>query len=93
MWLERWNIIIPTVTHPRLITYLNYQPTMVEISLTVSSLAVLGLLFLIFFKLFPAVSIWEVNEGRIIDSAQSKIEIPAPEPNQTRSFRTRGFRR
>jgi Ni/Fe-hydrogenase subunit HybB-like protein len=93
MWLERWNIIIPTVTHPRLITYLNYQPTIVEISLTVSSLAVLGLLFLIFFKLFPAVSIWEVNEGRIIDSAQSKIDIPAPEPNQTRSPRTRGFRR
>jgi Ni/Fe-hydrogenase subunit HybB-like protein len=93
MWLERWNIIIPTVTHPRLITYLNYQPTIVEISLTVSSLAVLGLLFLIFFKLFPAVSIWEVNEGRIIDSAQSKIDIPAPETNQTRSPRTRGFRR
>ena len=93
MWLERWNIIIPTVTHPRLIAYLNYQPSIVEISLTVSSLAVLGLLFLIFFKLFPAVSIWEVNEGRIIDSAQSKIEIPAPEPNQTRSLRTRGYKR
>jgi len=83
MWLERWNIIIPTVTHPRLIAYLNYQPTWVEISLTVSSLALIGLLFLIFFKLFPPVSIWEVNEGRVIDSAQSKIEIPAPESNQT----------
>jgi len=93
MWLERWNIIIPTVTSPRLIPYLNYQPTIVEISLTVSSLAVLGLLFLVFFKLFPAVSIWEVNEGRIIDSAQSKIEIPTPTSNQTRSPRTWGIRR
>jgi molybdopterin-containing oxidoreductase family membrane subunit len=93
MWLERWNIIIPTVTRPRLIEFLNYQPTMVEISLTVSSLAVFGLLLLVFFKLFPAVSIWEVNEGRIIDSALSRIEIPAPEPNQTRTLRNRGYRR
>ncbi len=93
MWLERWNIIIPTITQPRLIPYLNYQPTIVEISLTMSSLAVLGLLFLIFFKLFPAVSIWEVNEGRVIDSAQSRIEIPAPKPIQTRSLRARGYKR
>ena len=92
MWLERWNIIIPTVTHPRLIAYSNYQPTLVEISLTVSSLAILGLLFLLFFKLFPAVSIWEVNEGRVIDSAQSKIEIPAPQPNPTRSLQGRVIR-
>jgi hypothetical protein len=93
MWLERWNIIIPTVTHPRLIPYLNYQPTQVEISLTISSVAVLGLLILVFFKLFPAVSVWEVNEGRIIDSAQSKIEIPAPEPHQIQPSRNWGFRR
>lgn len=92
MWLERWNIIIPTVTHPRLIPYLNYQPTIVEISLTVTSLAVLGLLFLVFFKLFPAVSVWEVSEGRVIDLAQSKIEIPAPEPNPGGPSRFRGFR-
>jgi Ni/Fe-hydrogenase subunit HybB-like protein len=83
MWLERWNIVIPTVTHPRLIPYLNYQPSPVEISLTISSFALLALLFLIFFKLFPAVSVWEVSEGRVIESARLKIEVPAPRPNPT----------
>ena len=93
MWLERWNIIIPTVTHPRLIPYLSYHPSAVEITLTISSFAVLGLLFLIFFKFFPAVSIWEVNEGRVIDAAHSKIEIPTPEPNSTWPLRARDVKR
>ena len=84
MWLERWNIIIPTMTHPRLIGYATYQPTMTEIALTAGSMALFCLLFLIFFKLFPAVSIWEVVEGRVIADAQSKIEIPQPEPAGTR---------
>ncbi len=92
MWLERWNIVIPTVTHPRLIPYLNYQPSLVEISLTLASFALLALLFLLFFKLFPAVSVWEVSEGRVIEAARSKIEIPSPIPNPASSSRIRGFR-
>jgi hypothetical protein len=43
--------------------------------------------------LFPAVSIWEVAEGRVIEEAQSKIVIPAPEPSETRQLRQRRFRR
>jgi len=89
MWLERWNIIVPTLTHPRLIPYSLYQPTLTEISLTAASLALFGLMFLVFFKLFPAVSIWEVAEGRVIEEAQSKIVIPAPEPSETRRLRQR----
>jgi molybdopterin-containing oxidoreductase family membrane subunit len=27
MWLERWNLIVPTVTHPRLMPYATYTPT------------------------------------------------------------------
>lgn len=84
MWLERWNIIVPTMTHPRLIAYASYRPTSTELSLTAASVALFMLLFLIFFKLFPAVSIWEVAEGRVVEEAQSKIAIPAPEPTQQR---------
>jgi molybdopterin-containing oxidoreductase family membrane subunit len=80
MWLERWNIIVPTMTHPRLIPYDIYLPTLTEASLTAASLALFGLMFLVFFKLFPAVSIWEVAEGRVIEEAKSKITIPAPSP-------------
>ncbi|MBI3761104.1 MAG: polysulfide reductase NrfD [Chloroflexi bacterium] len=92
MWLERWNIIVPTMTHPRLIPYAVYQPTLTEVSLTAASLALFGLMFLVFFKLFPAVSIWEVAEGRVIEEAQSKIVIPAPEPSEMKRLRRWGTR-
>ncbi len=93
MWLERWNIIVPTMTHPRLIPYDFYQPTLTEIGLTAASFALFGLMFLIFFRLFPAVSIWEVAEGRVIEEAQSKIVIPPPEPSVKRkTLRRWGFR-
>ena len=78
MWLERWNIIIPTVTHPRMIPWATYAPTLTEWSLTAASAALFGLMLLVFFKLFPAVSLWEVAEGRVIDAAQAAIEIPLP---------------
>jgi hypothetical protein len=55
-------------------------------------LALFGLMFLVFFKLFPAVSIWEVAEGRVIEEAQSKIVIPVPETSQTGRLRPRRFK-
>jgi Ni/Fe-hydrogenase subunit HybB-like protein len=80
MWLERWNIIIPTLTHPYLVAYSSYRPSATEISLTVASLALFVFLFVIFFKIFPVVSIWEVAEGRVIDKAAEAIHIPLPTP-------------
>jgi Ni/Fe-hydrogenase subunit HybB-like protein len=83
MWLERWNIIIPTLTHPRMIAWTSYTPTVTEWSLTAASFALFVLLMLIFFKLFPAVSLWEVEEGRVLDTAQSRLEIPLPPQSST----------
>ncbi len=82
MWLERWNIIVPTMTHPRLIPYTTYQPTLTEGALTAASFALFMLMFLLFFRFFPAVSIWEIAEGKVIQEAQSKIVIPPPEPSE-----------
>jgi len=93
MWLERWNIIVPTLTHARLIPYAVYRPTLTEIALTAASLALFGLMFLIFFKLFPAVSIWEVAEGRVIEAARSKVVIPAPESTEIKRWRRWGIRK
>ncbi|MFQ5613406.1 MAG: NrfD/PsrC family molybdoenzyme membrane anchor subunit [Anaerolineae bacterium] len=82
MWLERWNIVVPTLTQPRFIRFWFYHPTLTEAALTTASLALFALLFLIFFKLFPAVSIWEVAEGRVIDEARAGVRIPAPEVSE-----------
>ncbi|MEJ2560058.1 MAG: hypothetical protein P8186_28340, partial [Anaerolineae bacterium] len=81
MWLERWNIVVPTMTHPRLILWSGYTPTLTEWSLTAASFALFALLFLIAFKLFPPVSIWEVAEGRVIEQAQAQVDVPPPEPS------------
>lgn len=68
MWLERWNILIPTLTHPRLIPYeLSYLPSLTEIAVTVSTFGIMALMFVVFFKFFPPVSIWEVEEGRALE--------------------------
>lgn len=87
MWLERWNIIIPTMRHPHLVLWSDYTPTLTEWSLLAGSFALFGLLFVLFFKIVPPVSIWEVSEGRVLDEAAGQIEVPMPEasaPSQRR---------
>lgn len=72
MWLERWNILIPTFTHPRLIRYETaYLPTITEIAITVSVFGLLALMFVLFFKIFPPVSIWEVRQGRALEEQKN----------------------
>ncbi len=65
MWLERFLVIVPTLTRPRL-PYSQgiYHPTWVEWSITLACFAGLILLYLIFAKLFPVISIWEMKEGK-----------------------------
>ncbi len=92
MWLERWNIVVPTLTHPRLIAWAGYTPTPTEWALTVASFALFAFLFLIIFKLFPPVAVWEVAEGRVIEGAQAQVEVPLPE-STTRVRRRWGIAR
>ena len=93
MWLERWNIIVPTMTHPRLIPYAAYTPSPTEILITVGSLALFALLFVVFFKLFPSVSIWEVAEGRALEAAKGQTVSPAPRPSPAFGRREWGLRK
>ncbi|MDD2923126.1 MAG: polysulfide reductase NrfD, partial [Anaerolineales bacterium] len=67
MWMERWNILMPTLTHARLIPYTSYQPTVTEIAVTISTFGILTLMFVVFYKFFPSISIWEVEEGRALE--------------------------
>jgi Ni/Fe-hydrogenase subunit HybB-like protein len=60
MWLERFLIIIPTLSFGRLpAAWGHYTPTWVEISITVATFAGMVALYLVFAKLFPIVSVWE----------------------------------
>ena len=65
MWLERFLIVVPTLVRPRL-PYAtgSYWPSWVEISLFAGCLAAFTLLYALFTRLFPIVSIWEVREGK-----------------------------
>jgi molybdopterin-containing oxidoreductase family membrane subunit len=60
MWLERFLIVVPTLSYGRLAaTWGRYTPTWVEISITVATFASMGVLYLVFAKLFPIIAIWE----------------------------------
>ncbi|MBW8011889.1 MAG: hypothetical protein FVQ83_11730 [Chloroflexi bacterium] len=94
MWLERWNIIIPTMTHPYLVSWAEYHPTITEVALTAGSVALFIFMFLVFFKLFPIISIWEVAEGRVIDAERAKVTIPMPEASGIKErLRGKGIRK
>ncbi len=87
MWLERWTIIVPTMTHPYLAPYSTYAPSLTEIALTAGSVALFLFMFVVFFKIFPVISIWEVAEGRVIDREQEKVTIPMPQSSSPRRRR------
>jgi Ni/Fe-hydrogenase subunit HybB-like protein len=64
MWLERFLIIVPTLGHPRLpFNWRGYTTTWVELSIVAGTLAYFVLLYALFTKLFPIISIWELKEG------------------------------
>ncbi len=65
MWLERFTIVVPTLMHPRLPYELGtYHPTWVEWAIFIGCFALFSMIYMVFTKLFPIVSLWEVQEGR-----------------------------
>lgn len=67
MWLMRYVIVIPALSSPYLPArkglVLAYVPTWVEWSITAGGFALFALLCILFSKVFPIVSIWEVKEA------------------------------
>jgi len=65
MWLERFVIIVPTLTWQRLsVGQSVYVPTWVEWSILAGCISLFLLLYAFFTKVFPIISIWEIREGR-----------------------------
>ena len=64
MWLERFLIIVPSLGYKYLpYSWGSYSPTMVEIVITVSTFAAMVLLYALFSKFVPMISIWELKVG------------------------------
>jgi molybdopterin-containing oxidoreductase family membrane subunit len=83
MWLERFLIVVPSLSHPRLpMEAPAYHPSWVEWSLLAGFVAMFILLYAIFTKLFPIVSIWEIHEGREQSVAEvtERVESYLPGP-------------
>ena len=64
MWLERFLIVVPSLSHKYLpYTWGHYRPRPVEIMITVSTFAAMTLLYTLFAKLVPIISVWELKVG------------------------------
>jgi Ni/Fe-hydrogenase subunit HybB-like protein len=81
MWLERYTIVVPTMSHPRLPwAQGTYSATWVEIAITLGFGATFIFLYMLFTRFFPIVSIWEIREGReqALDDAVKRIQSYMP---------------
>ncbi|MBZ5528094.1 MAG: polysulfide reductase NrfD [Acidobacteriia bacterium] len=67
-WAKRYLIVVPTLSSPFLPgqripwEWTHYRPTWVEWSVTAAAIAIFLLIYGLFSKLFPMVSIWETRE-------------------------------
>jgi Ni/Fe-hydrogenase subunit HybB-like protein len=96
MWLERYIVIVPTETFPRLGYELGhgvYLPTFAEISITAGCFAGMAFLYMIFTKLFPMIPIWETAQevpglhgfsGYDDDNEQEQVHGTKPAPAAAR---------
>ena len=63
MWCERLLIVVPAMATPQMpVSWASYSPTWVEWSITAGAIAGFVLLYAVFSKVFPLVSMWEVSE-------------------------------
>ncbi len=88
MWIERYTIVVPSLSRPRLpLAEGIYLPAFTEIVLTLAFFAGFILLYMLFTKFFPIVSIWEIREGRAhaVAEVEARIRSYAPEPEGSES--------
>jgi Ni/Fe-hydrogenase subunit HybB-like protein len=65
MWIERFLIIVPPLEHKYLLyNWGNYWPSLTEITITAGTFAAMALLYLLFSKFVPIISLWEYKLGQ-----------------------------
>jgi len=88
MWLERLNIVVPSLANPRLPYPTGfYIPGLVEWAMFVGAFATFILGFVVFARFFPLICVWEIQEGRehsIAETSERLREyLPDPAPAGT----------
>ena len=81
MWIKRYLIIVPTLQTPFIPQQAagltaHYFPSLIEITITAGAFAAFLLLFTLFSRLFPILSIWETAEDAA--EASDKLVIARP---------------
>ncbi len=75
MWLERFLIIVPSLAHKQIsYSWGSYSPRPVEIIMAVAAFAAMGLLYVLFAKFVPIISIWELKVGDHPRPAMTPLE-------------------
>jgi molybdopterin-containing oxidoreductase family membrane subunit len=78
MWLERFLIVVPSLSHKYLpYTWGYYRPQPVEIMITISTFAAMMLLYALFSKVVPIISIWELKVGEHPAAVETPAEAKA----------------
>jgi Ni/Fe-hydrogenase subunit HybB-like protein len=82
MWIERFLIIVPALEHKFLpYSWGDYKPTWAEITLMCSSFGMIALLYLLFAKFVPVISMWELKTGMhpvpVTEHASTVVTVPA----------------
>ncbi len=63
MWLKRFLIVVPGMAEPIMPwDWGQYQPTWVEVTITIGSAAAIPLMLMLFFRFFPVMSVHEFEE-------------------------------
>jgi molybdopterin-containing oxidoreductase family membrane subunit len=79
MWLKRFLIVVPSMAAPMMpIGWGAYWPSRVEIAITLAAAAAVPLMLMLFFRIFPILSIYEMEEI----AEQEHERETAPEPEQ-----------
>ena len=79
MYTERYLIVVPGLSRAQMpFLWANWTPTWVEISVTSGAFAGFILLYVLFTKFFPVISMWEVKEGQMLRSTRkiAGTEVP-----------------
>src|SRR5262245_58720415 len=85
MWLERFLIIVPALGHKYLpYSFATYRPRPVEIIITAATFAAMMLLYALFSKVVPIISIWELKAG---EHTPPDLIPPATEEHQLGELR------